>query len=496
MSRASNLLLALLMITACWLADALLRSRIAWYINFMALIRPFSLVCRLSCGVFVLSLLAAFLTGLPGVAYPLPARAARLAESSAGKIIYVDKRKTGGLNNGQSWADAYLILQSAIDAAVPGDQIWIAEGIYLPTRRTATDMRSKTFLLSSGVAMYGSFLGNETNLSQRAWRSHPTVLSGDLAGDDVGFTNNTENSFHVLISEAVTETARLDGFIIQGGNANGSPPDSYGGGWYNKSGNPSLVNLIFYQNYALSGGGLFNDYADSLIVNCAWIGNRAEFGGGVDNFHSSPIFVTPLFSGNYAEIRAGAIFSSYSNPTVTNGTVGFNFAADTVVYPGALLNNNGSLLILNNSILWGNGDYQISNVDSSTSELYYSLIQDTPSQTSCNVPSITCYGVKLNVDPQFVDPPGFDTIIGTLDDNERLKITSPAINAGSNSLTPLDELDINYNGDYTEKLPYDLDNTWRFAQAVSGYIGSGTPPIVDMGAYETKAVVYLPTIRK
>jgi hypothetical protein len=455
----------------------------------------FSLAFSLLCGLSALTLPVVFLSGSISVDHTPSAHAAGFSEPSVGKTIYVDINKTSGNHTGINWANAYQSLQPALDEALPGDKIWVASGIYNPTHRTTTDMRSKTFTLTPGVALYGSFKGNENSLSQRDWRAHPSVLSGDLAGNDSGFTNNGENSYHVVTSENVTETARLDGFIIQGGNANSHiAPDYFGGGLYNSSGNPSLVNLIFYQNYAeQSGGGFYNISGNSLIANCAWIGNVAGWGGGLRNKNSAPTLVNTLFDGNSSFIKADAIHNSNSNPIIINSTIAHNLDASDA---GGIVSDTDSHPIIKNSILWQNGDFQILNVDTSTAEVHYSLMQDTPTEASCDVTSITCYGVKLNVNPLFINPPGIDGISGTLDDNLRLSAASPAINAGDNDAVPQDDLDINYNGIFAERLPDDRDDPWRVAQSGSGYIGSGTPPIVDMGAYEAKNNLFLPSIRK
>ena len=45
-----------------------------------------------------------------------------------GTIHYVDADATSGGNNGSSWADAFTELQPALDAALSGDQIWVAAG--------------------------------------------------------------------------------------------------------------------------------------------------------------------------------------------------------------------------------------------------------------------------------------------------------------------------------------------------------------------------------
>jgi hypothetical protein len=84
----------------------------------------------------------------------------------AQSIIYV-KASANGTNSGASWANAYTSLQSAVESAVSGDQIWVAAGTYKPTKdingdAAPVDARTKTFLLKNGVKIYGGFSGSET----------------------------------------------------------------------------------------------------------------------------------------------------------------------------------------------------------------------------------------------------------------------------------------------------------------------------------------------
>lgn len=101
--------------------------------------------------------------------------------AAAQRVLRVNARATG-MENGTSWSAAFCDLQDALTVARPGDEIWVAAGLYTPDRGTGD--RTMSFVLSSGVALYGGFAGWETNREQRDWVKHETILSGDLAGDD------------------------------------------------------------------------------------------------------------------------------------------------------------------------------------------------------------------------------------------------------------------------------------------------------------------------
>ncbi len=237
---------------------------------------------------------------------------AGLGNSAVAAVIYVDGSAVGG-NDGSSWADAFVNLQSALGAATGGDEIWVAEGTYKPTSDTD---RLATFSLKSDVALYGGFAGVESSQDERNWQTNVTILSGDIgvAGDI------EDNSIHIVTG---ADGARLDGFTITGGNASGTGSARFGGGMYNYQSSPTVANCRFIDNTSsIYGGAMFNQNgAAPTVINCSFSGNRSLYGGGVYNYNltdAPATFIGCSFTGNLANHSGGGMYNYQSSPTVTN----------------------------------------------------------------------------------------------------------------------------------------------------------------------------------
>lgn len=285
---------------------------------------------------FAITLLITLFTSLL-----LVTQAAKAANTPNTLIVYVDIDATGA-NNGTSWANAYNSLYIALSGANSGTEIWVAEGVYKPT--TSTN-RAFTFYLRDGVEIYGGFAGNETQRSQRDFAAHVTTLSGDLNGDDgANFANNSENSYHVVVGAT---GGVLDGFVITGGNANGSNPFDRGGGILNNAANPVLSNLTINANTANIGAGMYNDAAQPTLTNVVFSNNVASYsGGGMQNYtNSSPTINTSTFYRNSAQF-GGGMFNNASSPTLMNVVFESNLA--TTQYGGGIHDESNSRPLLTN----------------------------------------------------------------------------------------------------------------------------------------------------
>ena len=355
---------------------------------------------------------------------------------AAGEIIHVDADATTGANNGSSWQHAFSDLQSALDIAEAGDQIWVAEGTYLPTtEHGGSGDRYRSFQLRNGVSLYGGFDPSVgiVAFEDRDWILHETILSGDLNGDDgPDFANNEENCYHVFYHPGGTgldPTAVLDGFSITGGNANDSgPPHESGGGMFNSGSSPTLTNCTFTRNSAkYGGGGMYNTaYSASALTNCIFAGNAAGAGAG--------------------------IYNTYASPTLTNCT----FHGNAAIAPGGAMSNFFALApTLTNCILWGDTPDEIESF-AGGAIVTYSNIQGGHDGEG-----------NIDADPHFADAATGDL---------RLQLTSPAIDAGNNEAPGL------------SGVTTDLYGQARFVDVSTvPDTGNGEPPIVDMGAHEAFA---------
>jgi hypothetical protein len=152
-----------------------------------------------------------------------------------------------------------------------------------------------------------------------------------------------------------------------------------------------------------------------------------------------------------------AVYVENANVKIVNSTFTKNhLPTGGASYGGIVKKRESGIVDIINSIIWNNQAVQ--QLDGSSSiYVTHSIIED-------GTPEDSDGGGNLDVNPLFIDPMN----------NLKLQNGSPAINAGINEEIPADKMDLDGNGNRTEKVPFDFNGDQR--------IQNGT---VDMGAYET-----------
>ncbi|MFN0729988.1 virginiamycin B lyase family protein [Polaribacter gochangensis] len=375
----------------------------------------------------------------------------------ANNILYVNKAAIGE-GSGNSWANAIPELADALVWANKNKanftttplQIWVAGGTYKPLYSPedganfgTNQNKSNAFLMVNNVQIYGGFAGTETTLGERnlSISANKTTLSGDFNNDDtitgsgstLSITNNTDNTYNIVVSAGDVGSALLDGFTITGGNA--------------------TFNTKFLANtkeiYICSGAGIYNSESNSTYKNLIIRGNlSAESGGGMFSYMSTPKLENILIESNMANDGGGLTNQGNTNATLTNVTV-FGNKSSTNTSGG--IYNTGATVVVNNSIIWnlieneGTGSYIANN----------SIIKGSSVTTNDNIDATSITETTL-----FKDPTNGDYSLNP-------SILNTAINAGDNTL-------------YTGTIATDKD----VAGNARLFDGTSTTDVIDLGAYE------------
>jgi len=299
-----------------------------------------------------------------------------LSAAAGGNTLYVNQNAEPGDGSGFDQPH-YTCLQDALqharDANRDGNpetdiaQILVAEGVYTPDQGTGD--RTASFRLVDGVDVFGGYAFG----GDRDWQLYPTVLSGDLNGDDgPDFINRDDNSYRVVqVADGafqapdgtfewpfLNETV-MDGFHIVGGFANGEGGHMRGGGIYSRgfNGFPATVtlrNLLIEGNIASErGGGFYGEHASPIFENVTFRGNTAAGGGGIGVRLGGEVTLTECtFEDNAATFGGGMYL--HSNGTIAYITDSTFENNTTSVTGGAIAVETGARFEIDGSTFYAN----------------------------------------------------------------------------------------------------------------------------------------------
>lgn len=240
-----------------------------------------------------------------------------------------------------------------------------------------------------------------------------------------------------------------------------------------------VFNSIFYNN-TTTGVGVIN-FASTSFDKTLYMWNNiiADNHGGATGVRVGDgnfVSVNNVFTGNTTARTGAAISINVGNASIINNVFAFNSADGE----GSVFDVFRSNVQVSNSIFWENSSLNGSEFFSSDPGKETLRINNTILQSSIPI-FATDDGGNFSGNPFFANASGPDNISGTLDDDFRLSIKSPAIDAGINGSLPIDTFDIDGDGNSGEPWPTDFEGNVRVFDGGSGI------QTVDIGAHEFDA---------
>jgi len=396
-------------------------------------------------------------------------------------------------------------IQAGIDAARDGDTVLVAAGEYLGPGNRDIDLGGRRITLRSESGPEHCIINCAANAGNphRGFYFHTdesaeTILEGFTITNGFSPPSPVGRRGGAILCVGSSPTIRR--CIIRQCTA-----DVGGGGLANMSGSsPVVIGCTFVANDAGrgNGGGIFNRFSSSpIVIGCSFSGNASGHVGGAlaSRDDSHPVVVHCSFVGNNAQQWGGAVRAGFDSISTF---VGCTFSANSAVLAGGAVSAGSDTNVplrttrLINCIFWKNTSPlgpQIALLGNFPAEIAVSFSDVMGGRAGVYVKNgfrLTWGKGNIDADPLFSRSPhpGLDQEWGTKDDDYgdlRLLRPSRGIDAADNGAVGSDQFDLDQDGDRKEPIPFDLAERARFVDDPdTPDTGHGTPPIVDMGAYE------------
>jgi len=244
-----------------------------------------------------------------------------------------------------TWAKAAKSIQPAVDYAVEGNVVLVADGTYTVSSQILI-ITNNIILKSENGAGNVSIDGNST--------THPIYLRGNSVIDGFSIINGIfPNGGGIFVHQN-------GGTILNCIFTNNFATSSDGGAIRARG---SLVsNCYFYANGAENGGAVFM-YYNSIVKDCIFINNLATNGGAIhcDGVDAGTVSDCVISNNNAKE--GGGVFCNEINPVITNCSIIGNAA---LWGAGTLDGTINNCTIIGNSAKYGGGGTRVGTVNNCT----------------------------------------------------------------------------------------------------------------------------------
>jgi len=341
----------------------------------------------------------------------------------------------------------YPTIQEAIDAAIDGTTIIVADGVYRGPGNRDIDFKGKVITVRSAHGPENCIIDCQRNGRAFYFRNNEdqtSILDGFTITN--GYTTGKGGGIKCYIGSPTIRNC-----IISNNHAGQRNEYHCGGaGIHILDSNPRIINCIITDNYGFNHGGIYIESGNVDIINCVIMGNRADYvshmgvwsyGGGICSQSSNLLLKNCLIANNWSYRFSGGLDCNRGSVEIINCSIVNNAAGE--IY-GGVSNINETNITIMNSIIWGNQAPVVPQLSAGMVAAYCDVEDGYPGTGN------------IDLDPCFVSGPLGDYYLSQIaagQDND-----SPCMDAGS---------------DLAANLGMDI-----FTTRTDGVVDSG---IVDMG---------------
>jgi parallel beta-helix repeat protein len=263
----------------------------------------------------------------------------------------------------------YPEIQYAISAAVDGDIVEVAAGIYTGVLDKNLKFNGKAITVRSasgnpadcvidcqgsgrGFYFYNGEMGDSVVVGITIVNGYVDAsVSGGAFGGGIFCTNSGPTIRNCIIASCSAEDSGGGVFCYQanptiiGCEFRSNVADRQGGGLYTELANPSLSHCVFRENFAPQrGGGLYSYESFLTVENCVFRENRCgDEGGGISVRHSTEIHLTNCTMVRNEAPHGDAISANSDDQIDPNGLI----ITNCIIWDhsNSIWNNDDSLVI-------------------------------------------------------------------------------------------------------------------------------------------------------